>query len=417
MMTYPEFEPRSIRDLCQSAGADDAPPDALDNLIHALDDHRQSERDKSRDDLMAEIAAAAMAESDDAAVRRLAAISPEMWPQAAPRPLDGHDLPDDPPPRDWLIPGWIPAGRLASLYGHGGTGKSRLAMQIAAALMHGGYPIRPSGDLADVADRPGIMREIRDGGGKRVLWLSWEDETSEFVRRWKLAHAAEAIRAEHPAEGGLFRYVDMRKIGGALWEPRPDGSRHTSTQGDWTRVGRDFLATLEGHDLAIVDPLAAAYASSEVERALVRQFCAALDGMAERAGCGVLLIGHPPKAGADGYSGSTDWRAAVRSMMVMERVAVNLDSEALEDAGKQSDEKRPDLERVEDVPRLRLDKASYAREGDIVWLGSVSRKATADAPGALAWTAETRQKATIIEGDRKGRDIRKNQKCPQGVAR
>ena len=40
----------------------------------------------------------------------------------------------NPPKRDWLIPGWLPANRLTLLTGSGGVGKSRLVLQIAIAL-------------------------------------------------------------------------------------------------------------------------------------------------------------------------------------------------------------------------------------------------------------------------------------------
>lgn len=36
----------------------------------------------------------------------------------------------DPEPRRWLVPGWLPAGRVALLAGPGGSGKSLLALQL-----------------------------------------------------------------------------------------------------------------------------------------------------------------------------------------------------------------------------------------------------------------------------------------------
>lgn len=56
------------------------------------------------------------------------------------RPLDTHS--DwgmfDPPSLEWIIEGWLPAGRIGMLSGQGGRGKSRLALQVAAAMAAGG---------------------------------------------------------------------------------------------------------------------------------------------------------------------------------------------------------------------------------------------------------------------------------------
>ena len=42
----------------------------------------------------------------------------------------------DPPPREWVYEGWL-GYRLTLFTGHGGKGKSRLALQLAAAVASG----------------------------------------------------------------------------------------------------------------------------------------------------------------------------------------------------------------------------------------------------------------------------------------
>ncbi len=42
-----------------------------------------------------------------------------------------------PDPLEWIIDGWLPAGRIGILSGQGGRGKSRLALQLAAAMASG----------------------------------------------------------------------------------------------------------------------------------------------------------------------------------------------------------------------------------------------------------------------------------------
>ena len=271
------------------------------------------------------------------------------------KPLEKETFGDTPLKRDWLIANWLPAGRLASLYGPGGAGKSRLALQVAAAVMTGGTPITVDANAATQADAKALGQPLE--GERKVLWLSWEDEQNEFHRRWEMAYNAGAIGSEKVPDN--LSYIDMRKIGSALWGPTP-GS-HVSTTGDWTDAGKRFLQTLKGHRLAVIDPIAAAFASNENDRSLVRAFATAIDQAGEETGCAVLLIGHPPKGeggvqNSAGYSGSTDWRNAVRSMWILECV----DETGYVDEQDNNSKMR--------AWRLRLDKASYGREGATVWL-------------------------------------------------
>ena len=55
------------------------------------------------------------------------------------------DSPAAAPPRPWLIPHWLPLGRLAILAGSGGTGKSMLALQLAARGREYDGPLAASG--------------------------------------------------------------------------------------------------------------------------------------------------------------------------------------------------------------------------------------------------------------------------------
>ena len=232
----------------------------------------------------------------------------------------------EPPPREWIIRDLLPAGRLAALYGSGASGKSMMALQWAAAIMHGGAPLRAAGAGAGGEDARrklkadfAALQPLAESAHGRVLWLTWEDETAELIRRWRMAYHAKAIGEPFPDPDRLT-LVNMRKLGGALWAPKAGG--HVSTRATWTPAGERFLRSLEGHKLAVIDPLAAAFASSEIDRALVRAFTSAIDGEAESTRCAVLLIAHPSQSGAGkgggGYSGSTDWQASVRAHLVLE---------------------------------------------------------------------------------------------------
>ena len=168
----------------------------------------------------------------------------------------------------------------------------------------------------------------------------------------------------------------MRQIGRPLWGPERGG--HVSTVATWTEAGHRFLRTLRGHRLAIVDPLAAAFASSEIDRSLVRAFTSAIDGEAEAAGCTVLLIAHPSQAGAGrdggGYSGSSDWQASVRAHLILE-ASDNTGHSFVEGNGKAQ------------AWRLANPKQSYAPDGGHLWLMRHWRAADPEhnTPAELAW--------------------------------
>src|SRR5215207_9334155 len=57
-----------------------------------------------------------------------------LQPQTAAADLEGKPV----PPRQWLVPHWMPRGHLSSLYGRGG-GKTTLIMQYGMACSVGGF--------------------------------------------------------------------------------------------------------------------------------------------------------------------------------------------------------------------------------------------------------------------------------------
>lgn len=77
------------------------------------------------------------------------------------------------PPREWLVPDLVPAGTVTLLTGDGGTGKSLVALQLAAACAMG---------------RPWLGRDVAAG---RALFISAEDDQDELHRR--LFDVAQAV--------------------------------------------------------------------------------------------------------------------------------------------------------------------------------------------------------------------------------
>ena len=170
----------------------------------------------------------------------------------------------EPGPRQWLVEGWLPAGRVALLSGQGGAGKSRLALQLALALVERRKNWLPDGpDLVD--------------SGPAVI-ATWEDEPDEVARRLR-----GMVETQDRLEALKDRLHVLDFAGkGAFWQPVEGGSRHTSSMGELTLAGKWTRAYCETHKarLLVVDPLAAAYACSENDRGLVRAFMTSWDGWA-----------------------------------------------------------------------------------------------------------------------------------------
>ena len=89
------------------------------------------------------------------------------------RPLDTHTewdtfTPDD---LEWIIEGWLPAGRIGILSGQGGRGKSRLALQLAAAMASGQTDF-----LGGLPPAYGFSKRTVLSGAQTVVYASWEDD-------------------------------------------------------------------------------------------------------------------------------------------------------------------------------------------------------------------------------------------------
>ena len=210
----------------------------------------------------------------------------------------------DPPPRRWLVDDWIVQGVVNSLYGAGGTGKSLLALQLAASTALGqpwlGLPTKPG----------------------RTLFVSCEDDAEEVHRRlWaikqNLGHAIGWPFGDRLLT--LDRFGEENRLAVADRHGNPAQGPFADT------LEQVVIATLP--NLLILDTLADVYAASEIDRGQVNWFLKTLlSGLIVRAKAAnheltILLIGHPSDSGRQeggkGYSGSGAWEAGVRSRLYL----------------------------------------------------------------------------------------------------
>jgi RecA-family ATPase len=237
-----------------------------------------------------------------------------------------------PAPREWILPGFIPAGEITLFTGPGGAGKSLFAQQLVACLAAGS----PFLGLPTVATR--------------AIYVTAEDDTNELHRRQ--LNIERAIGQLSRRRDNLFLASLRGRDGNELVTFDRNGEME---HGRTFTLLRDTIAET-GATVLVLDNLAHLFAGNENDRGQVTRFVNALYSLPKRVvqDCGVdcdsltiLLVGHPNKSG-DSYSGSTAWLNAVRSQIDISRVTDEIGNVLDADA------------RV-----LRLGKANYARHGQV----------------------------------------------------
>ncbi|MBG0795907.1 AAA family ATPase [Methylocystis sp. H62] len=202
--------------------------------------------------------------------------------------------PEKAPHRRWHVADLIPAANVTILSGDGATGKSLLALQLAAATATGT-------EWIGTAPAPG-----------RVLFLSAEDELDELHRR--LA----AINRERADLSELF----ICPLAGA------DAVMASPTPRDGLLAETPIFAALKREAnklkpaLIVLDTLADIFGGDEIKKVHARQFIAMLRGVALENDAAIVLLSHPSLSGmasGSGTSGNTAWNNSVRSRLYFER--------------------------------------------------------------------------------------------------
>ena len=192
-----------------------------------------------------------------------------------------------PLPITWLWPGWVPAGKLTILAGAAGTGKTTLALALAAVLTAGGR--WPDGSEC---------KQV----GNVLIWSS-EDVADDTLVPRLIASGADLARC-HFIEG-------IAQDGESVpFDPSQDIA-------DLRRA----VDAIGGVSLLLIDPIVSAVAGDMHRANDVRRSLQAVVDFADAHGCAVIGITHFAKGGAgkapqDRVIGSQAFGALARMVLV-----------------------------------------------------------------------------------------------------
>lgn len=200
---------------------------------------------------------------------------------------------------------WIPYNEVTLLAGHGGGGKSFVALSIAVHVALG----------LPFATLPTTQTN--------VLFFSGEDGAR--VLRLRLAKICRALKVEPAQLVGKLNLLDASDIDPALHREQyssENGLRNVVTE---TKLLGNLATLVQKRKvgLVVIDNASDTYDDDEIKRARVRAFIRSLRTKIARPNRAVLLLAHINKVAAnhkgnavtEDYSGSTAWHNSVRSRL------------------------------------------------------------------------------------------------------
>jgi hypothetical protein len=221
-----------------------------------------------------------------------------------------HSYENEPPPADFIMPGFE-SGTVGALVSPGGTGKSMLALQIAAAVA----------GADENADSTGLG--IATNGP--VLYLSAEDSAAAI---WRRLYALGSRFNQTTREAHAERLLIETLVG-----QRPD-----IMQPEWQMT---IIDAAVGRRLVILDTLTRFHTLDENSNSDMSRLVSTLEYVARLAGTTLLYLHHSSKAmavagrgdeqqasrGASALVDNVRWSAYLAGMSATEAKALGIEDE------------------------------------------------------------------------------------------
>ena len=232
----------------------------------------------------------------------------------------------DPQPREWVVPGWVPAKHVTGMYGNGGVGKTLVMQQLLTSCASGEQWLG-----MDVAESKcfGFFCEDYEND----IHINQQNINNELgITMRSLDNLAFMSRV---GDDNILMTFDDKNVG------------------TLTPLFYELISSITdfGAKLVVIDTLADVFGGHENNRPQARQFVSNCLGRIAREIDGTVIVcAHPSIAGmqsGEGYGGSTAWNNTFRSRIYLSR------------PGEEDDQDNdPDLRILE------RKKANYASTGE-----------------------------------------------------
>lgn len=218
-----------------------------------------------------------------------------LWPN----PLDLEALSEEEPkPPQFIIADWIPSGYATLFSGHGGVGKSGIALHLAICVSLGRSFF-------------GVPTQKRS-----VLYMSCEDRKG--VLHWRMSKICEYEGINIADLKGCFEILDLVGCDTVLWKPKATWDEGPNFTPAFAEMQWRFRQT--ERQLLFVDGVSDTFGGNENSKVDVKQYVNLLLSVIPPDDGGLILIGHVNRATAssdggttEGYSGTTGWNNSVRA--------------------------------------------------------------------------------------------------------
>ncbi len=204
-----------------------------------------------------------------------------------------------------VVDKWIPQNEVTLLAGHGGRGKSYIALCLCVMVA-----------LGKNVDILGVKRS-------RVLFFSGED--GKDVLRFRLSKICRVLNIDPLDLKGWLYMVDASDIDPSLYRDQKFSATGKPPMYLGTPLVDELALMVKNLDtqFVVIDNASDTFDGNEIVRKEVRGFIRMLRSRIARPGRAVLLLAHISKpaasnnreTGSEDYSGSTAWHNSVRSRL------------------------------------------------------------------------------------------------------
>lgn len=222
---------------------------------------------------------------------------------------------EEPPPRKFLVEGYLPAGKMSILAAEGGAGKTNSVMELCLKLASAGQGVKGLTWMGQPIPPESFRSE--SGQGKTAVLITAEDSEDELDVRWAAMDPGMTFRK---IAGNHLVTLCLDNLGGSFPFVAADRGRATGFHPNWIGIMnalRELHASGSEIGLVVIDTLSATLHGDENSSLVINEYLSCFaelrsDPRDGGMGAGVLITHHLKKPGREPVRTLSDMRGAVR---------------------------------------------------------------------------------------------------------